>query len=104
MTPALDGILADIQAEAERAVTKHGDQSHLPNGTQRAWTALADHARRECDEAAARGEVTWLHVLNEEVCESFAETDDASLRAELVQVAAVAALWIATIDGRVTTR
>lgn len=39
-------------------------------------------------------------MLLEEVAEAFAESDDARLRAELVQVAAVAQAWIESIDRR----
>jgi hypothetical protein len=39
-------------------------------------------------------------VLDEEVWEAFAESDPAKLRAELVQVAAVAFRWIEALDAR----
>ncbi|MEY9934267.1 hypothetical protein ABH926_008932 [Catenulispora sp. GP43] len=39
-------------------------------------------------------------MLLEEVYEALAEVDPAALRAELVQVAAVAAAWVEDIDSR----
>ena len=44
------------------------------------------------------GQCTWLHILREEVFEAFAEDDPAKLRAELIQVAAVAVQWVEAID------
>ncbi|MER6951259.1 hypothetical protein ABT294_45315 [Nonomuraea sp. NPDC000554] len=51
-------------------------------------------------EAAARGELSWRHILHEEVLEAFAEDDPELLRAELVQVAAVAVKWVQALDRR----
>ncbi len=45
-------------------------------------------------------DVNWKTILLEEVAEAFAENDPATLRRELVQVAAVAAAWIEAIDRR----
>lgn len=61
---------------------------------------IASIARKECQRAARQGEVTWLKILREEVAEAFAETDPVKLRAELLQVAAVAVAWIEAIDRR----
>jgi hypothetical protein len=53
-----------------------------------------------CQSAADGGYLDWLHILREEVAEAFAESDPAKLRAELVQVAAVAVNWVEAIDRR----
>lgn len=45
----------------------------------------------------------WRHILDEEVAEALAETDPERLRAELVQVAAVAVQWIEALDRRAAT-
>ncbi|MFF1544141.1 NUDIX hydrolase [Streptomyces sp. NPDC058291] len=93
-------ILAEVQAERDRQDAKWGEQNH-PDGTgsvhQREAAGLA---RMECEDAFAAGYGTWCHVLFEEVREALAESDPAKLRAELVQVAAVATAWIAAIDRR----
>lgn len=48
--------------------------------------------------AVANNKLTWEHVLLEEVAEALIERDLARLREELVQVCAVAASWIESID------
>ncbi|MDA1062648.1 MAG: hypothetical protein O2895_07065 [Chloroflexi bacterium] len=56
---------------------------------------------RERVEARARdGSIAWRDILIEEVAEAFAESDPAKMRAELVQVAAVAVQWVEAIDRR----
>ncbi|SOD80061.1 hypothetical protein SAMN06272781_6848 [Streptomyces sp. 1222.2] len=94
------GVLAEVQAERERQDARWGEQNH-PDGTGALSCVLErDKARQGCESAFQRGAGTWMHVLIEEVFEAFAEEDPAKLRAELVQVAAVAVAWIAAIDRR----
>lgn len=103
-------VLSDVAAERARQDEKWGEQNH-PDGTgpQVAHGFLgrmaehAEHARDACQAAAAVGECTWRHILLEEVYEGLAEADPARLRAELVQVAAVAVQWIEAIDRRAET-
>ena len=96
-TPTLS-ILAEVLAERVRQDAKWGEQNH-PDGTGlRADAAMAALAKADCDRAARDGELTYRHILDEEVCEAFAETDPAKLRVELVQVAAVAVAWIEKLD------
>lgn len=93
-------ILAEILAERARQDAKWGEQNH-PDGTGglgRAHDAL--EARSECQRQFAEGVGSWLDILDEEVAETFAEDDPARLRAELIQVAAVAVAWIEAIDRR----
>jgi hypothetical protein len=96
----LDRVLADITAEREAQHAVHGVQHHLPDGTGPQWAQLADNTRRECEQAAAAGRLTWRHILLEEVAEALAEDDPALLRRELVQVVAVGAQWLQAIDNR----
>ncbi|MGH3938236.1 MAG: hypothetical protein ACRDTG_06315 [Pseudonocardiaceae bacterium] len=96
----LDRVLADITAEREAQHAVHGVQHHLPDGTGPQWTQLADQARRECEQAAAAGRLSWRHILLEEVAEALAENDPTRLRHELVQVVAVGAQWLQAIDNR----
>ena len=111
-----DGILAEVLAEAERSIAKHGDQRNIPMGTgpnvlpldlgtpvYRQFSAgrLADLATQATDSRSfskGDGTVTWRDILTEEVFEAYAEDDPAALRAELIQVAAVAVKMIDAID------
>lgn len=101
MTSPLDYGLMGVAIELERQNNKWGVQD-WPDGTQSRPLdiALADEARQQCDEAASRGDVTWKHILTEEVMEAFAETDPEALVTELTQVAAVAVQWIGAINRR----
>ncbi len=101
-------VLAEVGTERERQESVWGEQNH-PDGTGPnlgAWgrygsmSELASEARRVCDRHAAAGTLTWFHILREEYAEAMAEDDPAKLRAELIQVAAVAVQWVAAIDRR----
>lgn len=61
---------------------------------------LADQARELCDRATELGVLSWAHILEEEVAESFAEATPEKLEAELVQVAAVAVAWLEDLRRR----
>jgi hypothetical protein len=99
-TTGLARVLADITAEREAQHAVWGVQHHLPDGTGPQWSALANAARQECERAAANGELTWRHVLFEEVAEALAENDPTRLRGELTQAGAVVAQWMQAIDHR----
>lgn len=101
-------VLFDVARERRRQDAKWGQQNH-PDGTGPGvyWqfydypaAELAGIIRRATQEAFAQGKGTWRDILNEEVAEAFAEDDPAKLRAELIQVAAVAAAWVEAIDRR----
>lgn len=97
-----DAVLGEVLRERQGQDAKWGEQNH-PDGTgdgdgYRQRQVLA--AQSICQFNAENGTVTWLDILREEVAETFAETDPAKLRAELVQVAAVAAAWVEAIDRR----
>lgn len=63
--------------------------------------SLAAHDARDIRQRhATAGTVTRAHILTEAVCTALAEPDPARLRAELVQIDAVARAWIAAIDRR----
>ena len=113
----LVGIGFEVLEEVERAVAKHGPQAH-PDGTGKGrglqvafdvYTrarsrrlSAADAAREICDGNAARGPEfdTWEHILTEEFFEALEESEWTKLRAELIQVAAMAMAWIADGDSR----
>jgi hypothetical protein len=91
-------VLGEV-AEEMRAQVREFGQQNLPNGTgDWKYRNLADAYRDDCDMATAIGTLTWRHVLTEEVYEALSESAPDKLRAELVQVSATAATWIAAID------
>ena len=93
-------VLREVLHERHMQDAKWGEQDH-PNGTSgHNFKREADHARRACNKAAQNGTVTWFHILREEFWEAMSETDDKRLRAELIQVAAVATAWVEAIDRK----
>lgn len=92
-------VLNDVWTERRRQDAKWGEQNH-PDGTSEMWQPEADLMRRECEEAAQGGQLSWKHILLEEVAEAIAEEDVTKLREELIQVAAVAVAWVEAIDRR----
>jgi hypothetical protein len=98
-TPGLRTIAEDVDAECGKQRARFGDPSY-PNGTGRPGDREeADRLRAFC-KANTPEEDNWRDILAEEVAEAFAETDTVRLRAELIQVMAVAAKWVAKIDRR----
>lgn len=96
----VDGPLAGVRAERARQDELWGEQNH-PDGTSAAmFEGAANDWRRIVKAAAAKGKLTWRHILLEEAYEALASDDPAELRTELVQVAAVAVAWIEAIDRR----
>ncbi|MFD3929711.1 hypothetical protein [Streptomyces sp. NPDC058614] len=95
-----DRVLAEVLAERIRQDATWGEQNH-PDGTSCPGdTDSADMARRHCQQAADGGTLAWRHIMTEEWTEARAESDPAKLRAELLQVAAVAVAWVEAIDRR----
>lgn len=100
-------IADEVAAEIARQNERWGVQNH-PNGTgpRVRWmgadgptaASTAEAMRDWCDAQHKRGEGTWMDILLEEVFEALAESNPARLRAELIQVAAVAQQWAAAID------
>lgn len=95
------GILNLILMERQRQDEKWGEQNHPDGSGSDLQRDLAEQERDYCQRAFAAGRGTWRDVLAEEVAEAFAERDPARLRAELLQVAAVAVAWVEAIDRRV---
>ncbi len=102
-------VLSEVRAERLRQDEQWGEQNH-PDGTGPgfvwSFTGPAEHVRDSVratvQHDATLHRTSWRDVLLEEVAESFAEDDPAKLRAELVQVAAVAVQWVQAIDRRQT--
>jgi hypothetical protein len=104
-------VLDEVAAERARQDFVFSEQNH-EDGTG-PWVKNPDRmsnmedqrdiARADCQEAAKDGSLTWMLILREEFYEAFAEADPAALRAELIQVAAVAVAWVEAIDRRETS-
>ncbi|SHT53877.1 Uncharacterised protein [Mycobacteroides abscessus subsp. abscessus] len=90
-------VLDEVVAERVRQHDKWGEQNH-PDGTKLRYERHAILAKALVERHAANGTITYADILWEEVTEAFAETDKARLRAELIQVAAVAVAWVEKID------
>lgn len=100
MSDVTNAVLAEIATEraAQDAIFRQQD---LPDGTGITGDEdRASSARHVCDVVFELGEGTYRDVFYEEVCEAFAESDPAKLRAELVQAVAVGVKWIEAIDRR----
>lgn len=84
------GVLEEVAKERRRQNVKFPNQD-LPNGNNpRAYGALAEMAKTTCNEAAKHRELTWRHVLLEEVYEALECDADEEFEGEMLQVAAVA--------------
>lgn len=115
-------VLDEIAAEQARQDAKWGQQNHpdydphdIDTVVRNEYAFRADrwkeiNARRAesgCEVKhlfPAESCTAWDGVLLEEVYEALAEEDPAKIRAELIQVAAVAATWVEAIDRREATR
>jgi len=98
-------IYADIYAERQYQINKWGEQHRNLGMGGKTWQTRADKAKARCDAQEknsqspnADDKATWLAVLEEEFCEAMAESDYAAIRAELIQVAAVAVAIIEDIE------
>lgn len=93
-------FIRDVLEERLRQQRVWGDQVH-PDGTgSPSQRATAGFARLTCDNASARGEVTWCQILTEEIAEAFAESDPVKLKQELIESAAVILNWVTAISLR----
>jgi hypothetical protein len=94
-------ILQEVHVETARQVDKWGIQDHpLTTWTHpEVWQATADTAKKDFADKAKYGRNPgWDLIAIEELAEAFAETDLDKVRAELIQVAAVAVSAIENID------
>lgn len=119
-TPDFGLIAAEIDEERARQDAKFGPQNHpaldprdIDIATRNEYALRANRWKqinaeraqpssgRRCNQALdAHPHTAWDGILLEEVYEAMAEDDPAKLRAELVQVAAVACAWVQAIDRR----
>jgi hypothetical protein len=99
-------IYADIFAERKNQLDKWGEQHRNLGTGSKTWFNRAEKAKIRCDAQELNSQsdnpddkATWLAVLEEEFTEAMAESDYAALRAELIQVAAVAVAIIEDIEN-----
>lgn len=99
-------VLDEVHMERINQDDARGEQN-LPDGTGPASQFMGvpvDKVRELMQNvvnlAEQAGQSSWLPVLLEEVFEAAAEADVPALRAELVQVAAVAVAWVEALDRR----
>ncbi len=104
----LDIVHAVID-ERHRQDARFGEQNHpdIPPHPMRSDVlraeAEANFAKQRCALDVCDATVNWHHILDEEVKEAFEQAyrnRPDNLRAELIQVAAVAVAWIECIDRR----
>lgn len=100
---AMVSVLADVNRERVAQDGKWGEQNHRDGTGGAQDQTVAALARQTCDDAFAAGVGSWALILTEEYAEALAESDPAKLRAELIQVAAVAVAWVEAIDRREAT-
>ena len=92
------GIADQVWDERTRQLIKRGMQTR-PNGVSaEVWKPLELEAKAEYEATGEGEELTWVHILKEEVYEAFAEEDTEKLKVELVQVMAVAASWLQDLE------
>lgn len=113
----IDEIFAAIKSERAAQEKKWGEQNHpmLPEGrTHPIALSYPSAAKSICDELgiptedkakeltdlrAHQGELSYFHILQEEVSEAVCALDDyESMRKELIQVAAVTVAMIQALD------
>ena len=103
-TYAVDEALGDVRAERKRQHARWGEQNHPNVGDSDLWRRSCHNLGRRLEAGARRrltGPPTYEAILMEEVGEALQElSDDVSLEAELIQVAAVAVAWVEAIRRR----
>lgn len=103
--PETTKVLREVGDERLRQDARWGQVQTCPNFTplltwgrdlRAIYRELLGAARSENDDGIA----SFESILREEYCEAMLEDDPVKLRAELVQVAAVAVKWVEHIDRR----
>lgn len=103
----LQRVFREVMLERERAVQKFGEQAHLPirpgsivsrRDLSRAGERLERVARHHLRDDYRHGDPSWLAIIAEEAGEAMQAEDRAALRAELIQLAGVAAHAVVVLD------
>lgn len=105
-------VLEKVFEERNRQVERYGHNDDKVDGTgpKSAWLspligeisaqAIEERLREGYEKDGGDGGVTWMHLVREEIAESFAESDPDRLEEELLQVAALCVSWVETIQKR----
>jgi hypothetical protein len=110
-------ILQEIEQERNKQDTKWGEQNHpfhhplcaIEAADKKEMDAIVaafynipsqQEVKQFCDSHIPLNQTNFATILLEEVVEALSECDDAAIRAELIQVAAVAVNAIEAIDRR----
>lgn len=108
---ATDAVLRDVAAERDRQFAKWGLQRHpmRPPTTGTPPVRIgnigslgiisSNFAKHDCEKAFEAGRGTFAHILVEEVAEAIDAPTLTEMRAELIQVAAVAVQMVEAIDA-----
>lgn len=91
-------VLKEVGIERYLQDRKWGEQNHPDGTSESAFEFQREAAKLVCDRNFQNKCSSWVDILREEVYEAFCEVDQLKLRAELIQVAAVAVAWIECID------
>lgn len=101
---AIQRVLAEVQVECMRQYDRYGEENETNvdgTGPDVVWVpALSGGTSAEVTETVFRmeyelqGKPTWMHLVREEVAESFKESDAGPLTDELKQVAALCVSWV----------
>ena len=109
-------VLDEVAEERASQFAEYGDNSgmRLGMGPEFLWlkpfgvmgAAVVEQKFRENYEQYEKiqGQVTWMHLIREEVAEAFAEADPGRLREELIQVAALCVSCIENLDAGTVQR
>jgi hypothetical protein len=104
-------VLEEVAAERAAQDAKWGEQNHRDGTGWGTWPenptwddlCLGSQEGAELESMARQileGHPSWVAILMEEVGEALEQSDPVKLRAELVQIAAVAVAWVEAIDRR----
>jgi len=108
-------IFGDIDKERRAQTEKWGEQSYpslittheaandLTKGIMQCFAyglPKEEQARERYEKAVKDGTVTWGHIFLEEVCETFAATNEADMRKELIQALASGVQWLEDMDKK----
>lgn len=105
----IESIFNEIYEEREKQNTKWGEQNHqsvdpllLKRESERMCEEYEipseNRAKFICQNAAKYGNITWSHIVVEELAEVVSCKDENLRREELVQLAACVVAWIESID------
>lgn len=92
--------IMEVHNERKRQDKKWGQQNHQDGTGLPGDAEAAQYAKDQCELAFKNKLGTWRDILEEEVKEAYAESDEDKLYTELIQVSAVAAGWAESVRRR----